>query len=137
LEVANRVVVMDRGGIEQIGTPTDVYDNPATAFVHGFIGESIVLPVNVNSGRVELGHRPLKVAPQGSITGPAQLFVRRHDLDIGPAGSGSLEGSVRHVRAFGPTQRADVALQTNGEETLIEIDAPRNAVLKPGDVIGL
>ena len=47
LEVANRVVVMDKGRIEQIGTPGDVYDNPATAFVHGFIGESIVLPVEV------------------------------------------------------------------------------------------
>ena len=51
LEVANRVVVMDKGRIEQIGTPGDVYDNPATAFVHGFIGESIVLPVEVTGGR--------------------------------------------------------------------------------------
>ena len=50
LEVANRVVVMDKGKIEQIGTPGDVYDNPATAFVHGFIGESIVLPVEVSGG---------------------------------------------------------------------------------------
>ncbi len=39
LEVANRVVVMDKGKIEQIGSPGEVYDNPATAFVHGFIGE--------------------------------------------------------------------------------------------------
>ena len=51
LEVANRVVVMDKGRIEQIGTPGEVYDNPATAFVHGFIGESIVLPVEVREGR--------------------------------------------------------------------------------------
>ena len=50
LEVANRVVVMDKGRIEQIGTPGEVYDNPATAFVHGFIGESIVLPVDVSDG---------------------------------------------------------------------------------------
>ena len=55
LEVANRVVVMDKGRIEQIGTPGDVYDNPATAFVHGFIGESIVLPVEVTGGSVRLG----------------------------------------------------------------------------------
>ena len=45
LEVANRVVVMDKGRIEQVGTPADVYDSPASAFVHGFIGESIELPV--------------------------------------------------------------------------------------------
>jgi sulfate transport system ATP-binding protein len=50
LEVANRVVVMDKGRIEQIGTPGEVYDNPATAFVHGFIGESIVLLVEVCDG---------------------------------------------------------------------------------------
>lgn len=51
LEVANRVVVMDKGKIEQIGTPGDVYDNPATAFVHGFIGESIVLPCRCPTAR--------------------------------------------------------------------------------------
>ena len=48
LEVANRVVVMDKGRIEQIGTPGDVYDEPATAFVHGFIGKSVMLPVEVS-----------------------------------------------------------------------------------------
>jgi sulfate/thiosulfate transport system ATP-binding protein len=44
---------------------------------------------------------------------------------------------VRRVRAFGPIQRADVALKTNGSETMIEIDAPRDTELKVGDVIGL
>jgi sulfate transport system ATP-binding protein len=137
LEVANRVVVMDKGKIEQIGTPSEVYDNPATAFVHGFIGESIILPVNVNGGRVEIGDRALNVAPQSGLSGSARLFIRRHDLAIGPAGHGSLEGSVRRVRAFGPTQRADIALQSGPQETMIEIDAPRNTELKPGDLIGL
>ena len=60
LEVANRVVVMDKGRIEQIGTPGEVYDNPATAFVHGFIGESIVLPVEVSDGCVRLGGKALE-----------------------------------------------------------------------------
>src|SRR3989475_9794487 len=50
LEVANRVAVMEKGRIEQIGTPGEVYDHPATAFVHGFIGESIVLPVDISDG---------------------------------------------------------------------------------------
>src|SRR5829696_4622038 len=61
LEVANRVVVMDKGRIEQIGTPGDVYDNPATAFVHGFIGESIVLPVHVSDGCVRLDGKALNI----------------------------------------------------------------------------
>src|SRR5258707_5514644 len=69
LEVANRVVVMDKGHIEQIGTPGDVYDNPATAFVHSFIGESIVLPVDVNDGHVKLGDRALNIAAHGAASG--------------------------------------------------------------------
>jgi len=137
LEVANRVVVMDKGRIEQIGTPTEVYDHPATAFVHGFIGESIVLPVDVADGRIRLGGKVLNLAAQGGVSGPSQLFIRRHDVAVGPAESGVLVGDVRRVRAFGPSQRADVALHAGGGETLIEIDAPRDRELKPGDVVGL
>jgi sulfate/thiosulfate transport system ATP-binding protein len=124
LEVANRVVVMDKGRIEQIGTPGEVYDNPATAFVHGFIGESIVLPVEVCDGCVRLGGKSLNIAPDGVGSGASKLFVRRHDMQVGPAGSG-------------PIQRAEVALSATGGETVIEIDAPRDRELQIGDVIGL
>jgi sulfate transport system ATP-binding protein len=137
LEVANRVVVMDKGKIEQIGTPGDVYDNPATAFVHGFIGESIVLPVQVADGKVRLGERVLNIEPRDAVSGPSNLFIRRHDVSIVPEGSGVFEGDVKHVRAFGPTQRADVVLHNGANETLIEIDAPRDRDLKPGDVVSL
>ncbi len=137
LEVANRVVVMDKGRIEQIGTPGDVYDNPATAFVHGFIGESIVLPVEVADGRVRLDGKVLALEAQSAVSGPSQLFIRRHDVAIVPSGRGVFSGEVRHVRAFGPTQRADVVLRNGGAEILIEIDAPRDRELKPGDAVGL
>ena len=137
LEVANRVVVMDKGKIEQIGTPGDVYDNPATAFVHGFIGESIVLPVQVADGKVRLGDKVLNLEPRDAVSGQSNLFIRRHDVSIVPNGSGIFEGDVKHVRAFGPTQRADVVLHNGANETLIEIDAPRDRDLKPGDVVSL
>ncbi len=137
LEVANRVVVMDKGRIEQIGTPAEVYDNPRTAFVHAFIGESIVLPVEVRDGRVRLGASDLDLAADGAASGPSQLFVRRHDMDVGPVDSGVLRGAVRRVRTFGPVQRADVTLTSAGGETLIEIDTPRDRRLAPGDVVGL
>jgi sulfate transport system ATP-binding protein len=135
LEVANRVVVMDKGHIEQIGTPGEVYDNPATAFVHGFIGESIVLPVEVCEGCVRLGGKALGIAADGAPCGASKLFVRRHDMRIGPAGTGVLEGAVRHVRTFGPIQRAEVALSEG--QTVIEVDAPRDRELRTGDIIGL
>jgi sulfate transport system ATP-binding protein len=137
LEVANRVVVMDKGCIEQIGTPGEVYDNPATAFVHGFIGESIVLQIEVRDGCVRLGGKPLDLAADGVASGASKLFIRRHDMQIGPAGSGALEGAVKHVRSFGPIQRAEIALCGNGDATVIEIDAPRDRELQIGDIIGL
>lgn len=137
LEVANRVVVMDKGRIEQIGTPSEVYDNPASAFVHGFIGESIVLPVEISQGCVRLGERKLNISAEGAIAGASKLFIRRHDMQVGPAGSGSLEGEVAHVRSFGPVQRAEVALCGGTSRTIIEIDAPRDRTLQTGDIVGL
>jgi sulfate transport system ATP-binding protein len=137
LEVANRLVVMDKGRIEQVGTPGEVYDNPATAFVHGFIGESIVLPVEICNGYVRLGGKALNIAADGAPSGASKLFVRRHDMQVGPAGSGALEGAVRRVRAFGPIQRAEVALSEDGGATVIEIDAPRDRELQSGDIVGL
>ena len=56
-------------------------------------------------------------------------------MQVGPAGSGVLEGTVRHVRTFGPIQRAEVAL-CGGEATVIEIDAPRDR-RSSGDIVGL
>ena len=137
LEVANRVVVMDKGRIEQIGTPSEVYDDPATAFVHGFIGESIVLPVEVSQGCVRLGERKLNISADGAIAGASKLFIRRHDMQVGPAGSGSLQGEIAHVRSFGPVQRAEVALCGGTGRTIIEIDAPRDRTLQTGDIVGL
>jgi sulfate/thiosulfate transport system ATP-binding protein len=135
LEVANRVVVMDKGHIEQVGSPGEVYDNPATAFVHGFIGESIMLPVEVRDGTVRLNGKALDIHAQGAASGDVTLYVRRHDMQISAAGSGALEGQVTHVRSFGPIQRAEVALSEGA--AVIEIDAPRDRELSPGDVVGL
>ena len=58
-------------------------------------------------------------------------------MQIGPAGSGALEGSVKHVRTFGPIQRAEVALCGAANKTVIEIDAPRDRELQAGDAVSL
>jgi sulfate transport system ATP-binding protein len=55
-------------------------------------------------------------------------------MQVGPPGSGSLEGAVTHVRSFGPIQRAEVSLR-GGE--VIEIDAPRDRALQAGEIVGL
>jgi len=135
LEVANRVVVVDKGRIEQVGTPAEVYDSPASAFVHGFIGESIELPVQVADGAVQLGGEKLGLAAHGAGPGDSRLFVRRHDMQIGPAGASALQGEITHVRNFGPVQRAEVVLSHG--KTVIEIDAPRDRELRAGELVSL
>jgi len=138
LEVANRVVVMDKGRIEQIGTPGDVYDNPATAFVHGFIGESIV---HAGGGCWRLGaaRRPAASTspPMARPLAPQNLFVRRQRHADRAGGNRLAGGAVRHVRSFGPIQRAEIALSGGEGKTVIEIDATRDRELQAGEIIGL
>src|SRR5262249_13751656 len=61
MELADRVVVMSQGRIEQVGSADEVYDAPASPFVFSFIGESSALPVVVRDGRVLLGQQSLEI----------------------------------------------------------------------------
>ena len=119
LEVADRVVVMNEGRIEQVGTPDEVFHQPASAFVMDFLGH-----VNVFHGRVEAGKAvfgSLVVdAPAGlRIQGDsASLAVRPHDLELRKDGQGrqSLRARVLRVQAAGP--RVKIELLTDAEQTL-------------------
>ena len=74
---------MSQGKIEQIGTPDEIYDEPNSPFVFSFIGESSALPVEVEKGKVWLDEHPLDVASGEMPDGPAQLFFRPHDVEVG------------------------------------------------------
>src|SRR3546814_4954016 len=76
LEVADRVVVMSNGAIEQIGTPAEVYDAPANAFVFDFVGESNRIPVTAVDGKTIFRGCALGVDTNG-VRGPAELFFRQ------------------------------------------------------------
>ena len=133
LEVADRIVVMDKGRIQQAGTPQQVYDHPQTPAVHDFIGESIVVPVTVEAGDVHFGDAALGLDPQGVPSGAALLFARPHDLTIVPTtGEHRLKGVVRRIHGIGPARRVEVALGGEAAETLIEVDAMRSQQLRVG-----
>ena len=82
LELADRVVVMNNGRIEQVGTPDEVYDRPATPFVFEFIGDSSALPVTVDKGHVFLDDRVLALDAKGQPDGPATLFFRPNHVEL-------------------------------------------------------
>jgi sulfate transport system ATP-binding protein len=138
LEVADRVVVMDKGRIEQAGTPQQVYDHPRTAFVHEFIGESIVVPVLIEDGEVQFAGQPIGLDPQGHPNGVATLFARPFDISILPAsGDNALNGVVKRVHGIGPARRVEIALVSEGSETIVEVVALRTQQWRVGQLVGL
>lgn len=138
MEVADRVVVMDRGHIEQTGTPQQVYDHPRTAFVHEFIGESINLPVVIDGGNVRFQGQPIGLDAQGVADGKAILFARPFNMTILPASAeDNLKGIVRRVHGIGPGRRIEIALGSENAETIVEVDGQRSQQWRVGQQVGL
>ncbi len=117
LELADRVVVMNAGRIEQVAPPEEVFHQPATEFVMHFLGN-----VNVFHGRLEGGKAIFGAMEmdydheEGSAA--ARVFVRPHDLDIAtqPDGSSYLRARVRHINAAGP--QVKVQLESESGEAI-------------------
>ena len=85
LAIADRIAVLNAGRIEQLGTPSDVYRTPATAFVAGFVGGGNVLPAECDGRVVRAG--PASVpAPAGGPSGSVHLVVRPEEIRLDPAG---------------------------------------------------
>ena len=122
LELADRVVVMSQGRIEQVGTADEVYDNPNSPFVYGFIGDSSSLPVKVEDGQVWLGERPIGLSAPGLPSGPGTLFFRPHDIELLDGCSGCLAGTVAASRRVAGTRR--VELEIGGQRERAEIELP-------------
>jgi sulfate transport system ATP-binding protein len=121
LELADRVVVLNHGRVEQIGTPDDIYDSPASPFVYSFIGESSELPVQVDGGNLYFDGERLSVSPGEIPDGPARLFFRPDDVELGPGSDGGIEGFVATIRRHAGARRADLDV---GGGHRIEIDLP-------------
>jgi sulfate/thiosulfate transport system ATP-binding protein len=137
LEVASRVVVTRNGRIEQVGTPDQIYDEPANSFVYDFIGESVKLPVTVENGAVWVGSRQLPANGSLPKPGPAQLFMRPQDLAFGEAATAPLRGAVRSIRRVGAASYADVHLDFGSEKLLVEATIPEDNPVRLGDHVGL
>ena len=138
LEVADRVVVMDKGRIEQTGTPQQVYDQPRTPFVHDFIGELIVLPVVVLNNQVQFAGRAIGVVPQGMRDGAATLYARPFDVTVLPASpKDNLQGVIKRIHGIGPARRLEIALGGEPAQTIVEVDASRTQHWKIGQAVSL
>jgi len=134
LELADRVVVMDAGKIEQIGTPAEVYHHPANPFVYKFLGN-----VNLFHGRVEDGHITIDGNPmdieeghhRGEAKERATVYVRPHQLDLGLESNGGNEfrATVVQINSAGPKVKVELITEW-GDPVFAEIDHDRLDALK-------
>jgi sulfate transport system ATP-binding protein len=140
LEVADKIVLMNKGNVEQIGAPKDVYNNPASPFVYGFLGN-----VNLFHGRVHEGVLQAEGirfdAPDYALTQDTKGigYVRPHDLEVDRYTSGA-EGIVvqlRRAHAIGPLAQLELKRDDNGEmiEAVISNDRFSQLHLKEGETL--
>ena len=122
LELADRVVVMSQGRIEQVGTADAVYDAPDSPFVYGFIGDSSSLPAKVEDGQVWIADRPIGLAAGNTPAGEGTLFFRPHDVELLDGCGGGIAGTVVNSRRVAETRR--VELEVGGERRRVEIELP-------------
>ncbi|HOE97081.1 MAG TPA: sulfate ABC transporter ATP-binding protein [Candidatus Sumerlaeota bacterium] len=114
LEVADRVVIMNEGRIEQVGAPADVYHHPATPFVYTFLGD-----VNLFHERSEAGAAlvALPTPDSRSTPYPGAAFARPHQVDLLPPDQTDLgvEGIVRRIHAAGPMVKVHLMTADGGD----------------------
>ncbi len=125
LEVADRVVLMNRGKVEQIGAPDEVYNHPATPFVYSFLGNVNLFHGRVHEGVLESGGTPLPVPDHSHARDAAGVgYVRPHELDVVPyvAGGEGIVARLTRAHAIGPL--AQLELERDDDHGLIEAVLP-------------
>jgi sulfate transport system ATP-binding protein len=138
LEVADRVVLMNAGKVEQVGSPQDVWDHPASPFVYGFLGDVNLFHGRAHEGEIHLEGMQIN-APEhaGAQNAKAAAYVRPHDLDVqrySPGEGIDAEGRPRGIvvqltRAIvvGPIARLELIPADDtqpGGDTIIEAQIP-------------
>jgi sulfate/thiosulfate transport system ATP-binding protein len=133
LEVADRVVVMNAGRVEQVGSPAAVYDEPASPFVYDFLGSVNLFHGRADRGRVHIGGLEVEAPEHGEARdSPVVAYVRPHDIEVerGRDGRPVIDVVVRHVITTGARVRLDLERADSGEIIEAEVSKERYRDLK-------
>jgi sulfate transport system ATP-binding protein len=134
LELADRVAILNRGRIEQVGTPGEVYDRPASPFVYGFVGEANRLPARQQGEVLEVAGARWPHAATAQDDAPLEVFVRPEDLVIDAGGH--WPATVGAVQRSGPRQRLRARLEGVAAELEVELP-PGSPAYATGESIRL
>jgi sulfate transport system ATP-binding protein len=141
LELADRIAVLNRGRLEQTGTPEIVYDRPATPFVYDFLGNANRVATRIERGRVEIYGKSICAERLDAVPeGDAVAYIRPHDIDIFPIGHNEgLAATVEHVAAAGPFVSVELTVEHDGSlvEAVIGRARHRELGLRPGQRVAI
>jgi len=136
LEVADQVVLMNKGRVEQLGAPSEVYNKPASPFVYGFLGNVNLFHGRVHEGVLASGDVKFE-APQhsGVRNGEGIGYVRPHELDVeryvpGAGEQGGVVARLRRAHAIGPLAQLDLERADN--QQLVEAVMPNELFARHG-----
>ncbi len=139
LELADRIVVMNHGRVEQEGTPEDLFEHPKTPFVMSFLGDVNIFHGRVEQGQTVIHHDPAAVAPSVTETKAVRAYARPHELDIDrtPRDERSLPAKVRHVNTAGATVKVELLLRDGHTTVQAYLGRERYQELKlqPGEEV--
>jgi sulfate transport system ATP-binding protein len=124
-EVADRVVVMNHGKVEQVGSPTEVFQHPANDFVMRFLGHVNVLDAELETGRAHVGTALVALdddAPRtGRVTG--RVYVRPHEVEVGRAPSNNaVPATVVRVTPLGSGLKIELTVPALGQPSSVRAD---------------
>jgi sulfate transport system ATP-binding protein len=138
-EVADKVVVMNEGRVEQTGTPQEVFEHPANAFVMDFLGNVNVFPVQLLNGRAMLGGVEIPLPHVPTVGEEGRVFVRPHELEITRTreGSSALEARITHINPAGSVVKVRCIAEQFGLLVNVDVTPERYAALKlkPEEVV--
>jgi sulfate/thiosulfate transport system ATP-binding protein len=140
LEVADQVVLMNKGKVEQLGSPSDVYNHPASPFVYGFLGNVNLFHGRVHEGVLASGDASFTVPDHAQVKDSKGIaYVRPHDLDIDryvPGGEGIVV-KLRRAHAIGPLAQLDLERSDNAEmiEAVIPNERFSQLQVREGDTL--
>lgn len=135
LEVADRVVLMNQGHVEQVGTPEEVYGHPATPFVYGFLGSVNLFHGRVEEGALRVGGDAVPHAQGDLVTGSeVYAFARPHELDIiiDPAVTDGISARINRVLNFGLSARIELDGLNGASGQHFEVELSREQVSSLG-----
>src|SRR5688572_7945522 len=126
LEVSDRVAIMDKGQIEQIGTPEAVYESPANPFVYSFLGNVNLFHGRVHHGKARIGDIEIDAPDhRDAADSPAVVYARPHEMDVSREPGGSDAISVLLVRLQSVGSNVKLRLKRVDSGQFLEAEIPR------------